>query len=310
MKKMLLLLFFIFPFIASAQTIIIDDFESYAEGDLLAANSDVWTTWSGGIDAEDAPISSDEASSGINSVHVVGNVGPTDLILPFPEDYTSGVYDFSLKMFFKEGYGGYFNIQQSSVPGVDWMFEIYFDDAGGGYINAGGFESAYFEYVPEKWNDVFIKINLTDDEAQLWVNSISVYTWQWSLGALGLSYVNAMGGVDIFAYAANAGDADFFIDDVSLSKGFATGIQNEIADNQFQIFPNPSNGEINLITNNFTAGEYEMQVVDVLGNIVSTKNIYLSGNEKENLNLDLAAGIYYLRLLNGNISMIKKIIVE
>src|SRR4051812_1691680 len=100
MKKILLLAFGFLPFIAFSQaTVISDDFESYDEGDLLASNSPLWTTWSGGIDDEDAFVSSDHASSGVNSVHVVGTNGPTDLILPFPSDYTSGVYEFSLKMY-------------------------------------------------------------------------------------------------------------------------------------------------------------------------------------------------------------------
>src|SRR5882672_10624577 len=99
MKKILLMAIAWLPFIAFSQTIISDDLESYTAGDLLAEQSDLWTTWSGGITSEDAYVSTDYANSGVNSVNVVGNNGPTDLVLPFPEDYTSGVYEFSTKIF-------------------------------------------------------------------------------------------------------------------------------------------------------------------------------------------------------------------
>lgn len=130
------------PLLSTSQTILSDDFESYTAGQLLAANSDLWTTWSGGVDAEDATVSSDQASSGTNSTLIEGTIGPTDLILPFPEDYTSGVYEITLKMYVASGYGGYWNVQESSTPGQGWLFEIYLDDAGGGYLYAGGANAA------------------------------------------------------------------------------------------------------------------------------------------------------------------------
>ena len=46
MRKILLLAIAGLPFMAQAQTTIFsDNFESYNSGDLVAANSDVWTTW-------------------------------------------------------------------------------------------------------------------------------------------------------------------------------------------------------------------------------------------------------------------------
>src|SRR6185436_12819939 len=87
------------PFLVTGQTIFSDDFESYTPGDLVAATSPVWTTRSGGVTGEDAPVSDDQAASGSNSVYIIGNVGPTDLVLPFPSDYTTGVYELSLKLF-------------------------------------------------------------------------------------------------------------------------------------------------------------------------------------------------------------------
>jgi hypothetical protein len=117
MKKILLALAGFLPLFSSGQTVIItDDFESYTAGEPLAANSSLWTTWSGGTASEDADVSDAQASSGVNSLYVIGNTGPTDLILPFPEDYSAGVFEFALKLYVVAGKGAYFNLQQSSVP--------------------------------------------------------------------------------------------------------------------------------------------------------------------------------------------------
>jgi hypothetical protein len=48
------------------------------------------------------------------------------------------------------------------------------------------------------------------------MNGSSVYSWQWSLGATGGGAAVMMGGIDIFAYAANGSDAEFYVDDVEL----------------------------------------------------------------------------------------------
>ncbi|HYV93460.1 MAG TPA: hypothetical protein VE978_16930, partial [Chitinophagales bacterium] len=225
MRTILLFLLAQLPVIASAQqAIIAEDFESYSAGDLLADTSPLWTTWSGGIISEDAYISNAYAISGSNSLNVVGYFGPTDLILPFPQDYTSGVYEFSLKMYITSGNGGYFNIQASSTPGVDWMFEVYFDSTGGGYINAGGSMAATFTYAPDTWMSLNVNVNLDNDLGEFFINSHSIHSWQWSTGALGTSSINQVGGVDIYSYSADSSDANMFIDNVLLTKNTTTGI--------------------------------------------------------------------------------------
>ncbi|MEO6168177.1 MAG: T9SS type A sorting domain-containing protein, partial [Chitinophagales bacterium] len=190
---------------------------SYTAGSLLAANSALWTTWSGGTASEDALVSDAQAYSESNSVYIVGNTGPTDLVLPFPSDYTSGVYELKMKMYIVIGKGAYFNLQQSAVPGIAWMLEVYFDNAGGGNALAGG-ATIPISYNPGTWNDIKVSVDLNNDLAVLYINSASVYNWQWSLGATGTGAQKMWGGMNIFAYAFNAQDAEFYVDDVVLSK--------------------------------------------------------------------------------------------
>ncbi|MEO6167834.1 MAG: T9SS type A sorting domain-containing protein [Chitinophagales bacterium] len=295
----------------ASPAIITETFESYFADELLAANSDLWTTWSGGLDAEDAPVSNSQAFSGINSLHVTGvsTGGPTDLILPFPEDYTSGVYDFSLKMYIVSGKGGYFNIQQSSTPGLGWKCSVYFDDAGGGNV-AGGGTTGTFSYTPDSWTTVFIKANLNEDKGEAYINSSLVHTWQWSIGENGLETVNSMGGIDIFSFGANNATPDFYVDDVLLTSSFATGITSSVSEPAIFIAPNPSDGQFSVSINDLRAGNYQLELIDMLGRLIHSEKLQTSGSFIKNFDMPLPAGVYYVRLIDGVNATTKKIVVN
>lgn len=311
MKKILLVLAGFLPLFASGQTVIItDDFESYTAGEPLAANSPLWTTWSGGTASEDADVSDAQASSGVNSLYVVGNTGPTDLILPFPEDYSAGVFEFALKLYVVAGKGAYFNLQQSSVPGVAWMFELYLDNAGGGDISAGGASAAPVTYTPEEWNDVKVTVDLGNDLAEFFMNGSSIYSWQWSLAADGSGADTEFGGVDIFAYAFAAQDAEFYIDDVTLTQLDATGINEENEVISMQVFPNPSNGHFSVVMNDLAAGEYQFELMDVLGKVITREKTAIAGTYKKNFDLDLSSGIYFVKVSDGINSTTRKLMVD
>lgn len=208
------------------------------------------------------------------------------------------------------GYGGYFNIQQSATPGIDWMFEIYFDDAGGGYINAGGSNAATVSYTPETWTDIRVKMDLTNDLGELIINGASVHTWQWSLGATGTGAAKAAGGVDIFAAAANSGIGDFYVDDVLLEESFPTGIISTGAPISMFIAPNPSNGQFNIGINNLPAGNYQLELVDLVGRVIKSEQFQASGSISKQINESLPGGVYYVRLTDGSKSTTKKIVVN
>lgn len=72
----------------------------------------------------------------------------------------------------------------------------------------------------------------------------------------------------------------------------------------FVCFPNPSNGEIHIQFDvNFT-GSTEVEIYDVLGQKVFSKQCVLSGSEnKISINPDLTAGIYFLKI-NGSMQKI------
>lgn len=292
--------------------IIVDDFERYTGGDMLAATSDLWTTWSGGIAGEDAPVSNTFGSSGFNSVHIVGpqGGGPADLVLPFPSDYTTGVYEFSVKMYVVSGFGAYFNIQRSSVPGVFYMFDIYFDDAGGGYIDAGGVNAATFSYTPDSWTLVLVKADLTNDIGECYINNTLIHTWTWSEGSSGSGTIAGIGGVDMFAYSDGGGPSDYYFDDVLLATAFPTGIAAESTGSDMIVTPNPSGGQFSVMSNTLPVGNYQIQLTDVLGNLISSETMQVSGQLKKDFSVNLSSGIYYVRFVNGTHVSTRKIVIN
>ena len=129
MKKILLLAALISPFYLSAQTTIVsENFDNYTAGSYIAVESSDFITWSGPTGtAEDAQVTDSISSSPNNSLHIVGNTGPMDVMMIFPTVYTSGTYELSMKIYVYPGFGGYFNIQESQTPGAGWKLDIFFN---------------------------------------------------------------------------------------------------------------------------------------------------------------------------------------
>lgn len=202
MKK---ILFFIalmaFTFGLSAQTTLFeDDFEAYTVGTGVAAQSDVWTTWSNapGSD-EDALVSDDYAQSGVNSM-LVQEPTPSsanDMVLPLGNK-TSGTYELNFSMYFETGFGGHFNIQHFEAPGIEWAFQTYFNGDGTGMLQANG-EEIDFVYPEESWFLIELDVNIGDDEAILTVEGTQVHSWPFSVQWDGTPGTNQLGGLDLFA---------------------------------------------------------------------------------------------------------------
>jgi hypothetical protein len=92
-------LLFIVPFVGHGQVVIIEeDFESYNVADPIAETAGLpWSTWSAAPGtAEDATVSSEQASSGTKSLKISGVAGggPIDQVLRLG-DRTSGTYTLS-----------------------------------------------------------------------------------------------------------------------------------------------------------------------------------------------------------------------
>ena len=218
MKKFLLLFCLAFPFVMiQAQNVIFsDNFDSYTAGQKLCSqNNTDWTTWSnapGG--SEDAVISTEQASSGSNSLKVTGT---NDIIYRF-SNQTSGVFDIEFKYYVpSSGNGAYFNVQHYYNPGVEWAFESFLYNSGTGYIKVNG-ANTNFSFPSNAWFPIKIHVDLDNNSASLTVNNTDVLTWTFSNTADNAEGICQLGSVNLYAGAPDNASGTYYVDDFSFSE--------------------------------------------------------------------------------------------
>lgn len=105
-------------------------------------------------------------------------------------------------------------------------------------------------------------------------------------------------------------------DQLVYTNGTAIGIRmmldmpfsvEEATNNLFNITPNPSNGVFTVSTTN--EANYSIDVINVLGEVVSTRNIEGSFNETFNLS-NLNAGLYFVKVSNGTSENVQRVIIK
>jgi hypothetical protein len=309
MKKILLTLTaFAVTSASMAQTVYFEDFDSYTAGDYVATQATEWTTWTnspGG--AEDAFISTEQASSGANSIKLESATGsgPTDLVLPFG-DITEGDFALSMKMYVVAGSGGYFNLQHFSTPGQEWACEVYFGDAGSGMIYAGG-DSAVITHTNDAWFDVTITVDLDTDIATFIYGTTPLLTWDFSLDAQGAAGTSQVGGMNVFAAAPTGLAALFYIDDVGYTHLSGVGVDENEAADFVTIFPNPSNGLVN-IEMGATSKTTTYRVYDIAGKVVATDVLTVGTQTMDLTNLN--SGMYILEVQQGAAIQTERIVLK
>ena len=207
MKKPLLLLVGTIVSTLSFSQIFSDDFESYAPGSFVGPQSTTWTTWSGTEGgAEDAQVTTNQASSGSNSIYLSStsaNGGPQDVVLDFGPLYNSGVFTFQSDFYVNSGKTGYFNFQASQTIGQTWALNVNFN-AGDMYIDDGVTSNLVVSTYPQAtWFTLKIEANLTLKVWKAFIDGNLVGTW--------INGVNSLASTDFFPVQ----NSQFFVDDVS-----------------------------------------------------------------------------------------------
>ena len=206
----------------NAQVSFSDNFDAYTAGQYLAVQSQAvggpWTTWSnapGGT--EDVLVSNTDASSGANSVYYscsTASGGPTDCVLPFGGQYTTGTFVYEQKMKFASGKGGYFNFQADQVIGTLWALEVYVNQTGQFQMSNTNGTLLTGTFPNNTWFTLTFDINLNTNQWNVKVNNTSV--------GIFANTVNQIASIDIFPVNASTpiggnNQAGFWIDDVNFS---------------------------------------------------------------------------------------------
>ena len=316
MKKQLLTCLACAPALLFAQTTIItDNFDTYTAGNgVVTESAGIWDTWSGGAGSiEEALVSSDYSSSSSNSMNVK-NGGPAvyqnDMILNFPSTYTTGVYEFNCKIYVPQGNGGYFNLGGAwTTGGAGYQYggDFYFNADGTGYTDAPG--TLPFTYNIGAWNTVKVRVNLMNTTKELFINDISVGQNAWGAAS-------GFGAADIFgvAFATGAGTtqvtSNFYVDDVTLVDMSGVGLNENVLDATFTIFPTVNNGQFKIELKDAVSSNYSVVMTDISGNIVHSRNVDIYGSDSLDFDLNISSGIYFVNLSNGTITTTQRIIVK
>jgi hypothetical protein len=238
-------------------------------------NGPTWTrvTTTGGFQNSSASTRMDFYSSG------AGNVD--ELIMPnLNLTSTSG----SVQLTFSVAYAQYSNendrleVLVSTDCGQNWLPTSY-DKSG----------STLMTHVPVGNNTVFLPAVSADWRAE--TVDLTSFTGN---------------NVLVKFKATSAFGNDLYVDDINLQ--YLTGIAQPAASASVDVYPNPSNGTVN-VNLNLTASQYVMiNVYNSLGEVVASKEVGTTSGGLYPFNLSqLASGNYVVQVLTGKISTLTKI---
>ena len=99
-----------------------------------------------------------------------------------------------------------------------------------------------------------------------------------------------------------------YLDNIRFGYGIV-GVE-EYSQNDFSVYPNPSNGNITIDLMDLQ-GDFQIQIIDALGKLVYLKNERSSSNNTFDITLpELNHGMYFLKLVYENRTLSKKIILQ
>jgi len=193
-----------------------DNFDSYQNGDPIAATSSDWETW-GSITSpippfiDDAEVTNILSNSGDFSLYfeAVGAGGPQDVVLPFGSGnpYTIGDFEFSANFFVNQGTGAYFNFQAENTPGTTWSLDVQMDATGNISFQNGGGATIFLTstYPMNTWFEIKTVVDLTNNNWEIFIDNQSQGSFT--------NTVNKIASLDLYPITGH----QFYIDDVCYS---------------------------------------------------------------------------------------------
>ena len=278
----------LFAFTANAQ--FEDDFETYSTGD-ISSQSPLWRTWSDANGtAEDADVSSAEASNGSNSINIVdGN----DMLLFFNQ--VGGLYTWQYKAYLSNGSSGFIGLQSTAAT-ADFGLSLRHNDAnvGTSFTLGGTTVGAPFVIPQDEWVTFTWELDLGTDTANVKMNGTVVYA-----GDLLMPITGTLEAVDLWAPTDEP--TNFFMDEVRFVDGIL-GV-DDFSSDVFSVFPNPV---VNELTIKSASVIDNVTIYDVLGKEVLSVN-----PDAISPSVDMSAlssGAYLVNITIGNATKTVKVL--
>jgi len=324
MKKILLSAAFAVPFLMTAQiTLVSEDFESYSDGDVLTdvANDNGWREWGVAFGAASAGssslASSTYAANGSMSGRSVSNESvDTDGIYAW-DNISAGQYMIKMNLYVPEGSaGGYVGIGDNLMDINETYSTMYYIISGDSLllVSDGAAYIAQTPLTPGAWDAVDLMIDLDGNTSEVFVNGTSVGT---GTAGNGNMVINGLGGFDLWGTGINVfvdpveyNPGEFFYDDIEvidMTGGAGIAENNAMA---IGIAPNPSNGEFSIDFNDYSFDNASLTITNMIGAVVYSEKLSAVSNSSKNLNLDLNAGVYVIKVSDNANEFSSRIVIK
>jgi hypothetical protein len=315
-KNYLFAVLFAIGMVTANAQFALDDMESYggANAPIFGAQ---WGSWDGTTDLA-LKSSGDQAQSGDLSGYVDDSTVQDALLLL--GDKIFGPWGVKFSLYIPSGKTGYYNLQGSEAPGIQWVVgNITFglgqpgDDEMTGRIDWATYadltDDTLFQVPKDAWFDVIMNFDFNSGAGAaswtMWVNDVEVV-------APGTPYASkdappiyppGLGAINIFSLTATN---ELYIDDVEYINDFypdpTLGV-NDLSAVGFTAYPNPVKNVLNLQANEEISSAV---VYNVLGQEVYNANI-----NALNATIDMASfvsGAYFVKVNVGGTEGVIKVL--
>ena len=324
MKKILLSAAFAVPFLMNAQiTLISEDFESYSDGDVLTdvAGDNGWREWGADFGAATAGYSSlassTYAANGSMSGRSVSNeTVDSDGIFAW-NNINAGQYMIKMNLYVPEGSaGGYIGIGDNLMDINATYSSMYYIISGDTLllVSDGAAYIAQAPLTPGAWDAVDLMVDLDANTSEIMVNGASVGTGTAGNGNMAINGLGAFDlwgtGINVFADPVEYNPGEFFYDDlevIDMTGGAGIEENNVMA---IGVAPNPSNGEFSIDFNDYAFDNASLTITNMMGAVVYTEKLSAVSNSSKNLNLDINAGVYVLKVADNTNEFSSRIVIK
>jgi len=268
-----------------------EGFESFAVGDFICVESELFDPWPGGSPGSewDAQVSDEFASEGTNALKIEAqNVtgGPMDVILNVMK--SEGNWSLDWDMMIPEGNSAYFNVQGTDIAGAgtgSWQCN-FFVGTDGSAIADGPWGMSDLTSVPlGTFFNVRYVVDLDQSLFKMWIDGEELFQ---------APYDGNFSSINFYALGDGETIGLYYVDNITLAESdvILVGVEDVVAE-PFGFVPNPTSGQLNL---SGVAETQELVVLDLMGREVVRQTVEPA---QQRISLDIPEGVYLFGPASG-----------
>ncbi|MFA6058713.1 MAG: T9SS type A sorting domain-containing protein [Taibaiella sp.] len=182
------------------------------------------------------------------------------------------------------------------------------------YMAMSGTDQGFIAVYLTKWNSS----TMMRDTVASTIKPLAGMEMSWATFSIPLTYNKSFAPDSALIIMSSSGvtpanGSYLWVDNLAFSGAGPTAIAStESTIGNVTVYPNPTKDKINISYSIKEDGNYTVQIVDLLGKVVSTQTVHaIQGNNRLTIDIPtLAAGTYSLNLSNGTQSAAQKFVIQ